>query len=110
MRQSIMAVSLFILTSFAYANVASDILASRTRDQQAQILGNIINAAGEPCTPGQVFFQGLDVYGAAYWDIACSEGRAFVIQIMNNAAATTTIVRCNAMKSLGATCFTDFGR
>ncbi|KTD66639.1 hypothetical protein Lsan_0584 [Legionella santicrucis] len=110
MRQLIMAIFLLILASSTYANVASDILSSRTSDQQAQILGNIINSAGLPCTPIKAFFQGLDIYGAAYWNIACTDGRSFVIQIMNNAAATTTIVQCSAMKSLGATCFTGFGQ
>ncbi|AUH71728.1 Uncharacterised protein [Legionella sainthelensi] len=110
MRQLIMTISLLGLVSSTYANVASDILSSRTSDQQVQILGNIINSAGLPCTPTRSFFQGLDMSGAAYWDIACSDGRSFVIQIMNNAAATTTIIQCSAMQSLGATCFKGFGQ
>ncbi|KTC86250.1 Uncharacterised protein [Legionella cincinnatiensis] len=105
-----MAISLLVLAFSTYANVASDILSSRTSDQQVQILGNIINSAGLPCNPTKAFFQGLDLYDAAYWNIACSDGQSFVIQIMNNAAATTTIVQCGAMKSLGATCFTRFGQ
>ncbi|ARB92332.1 hypothetical protein [Legionella longbeachae] len=110
MRHSIMTIILLVLAASTYANVASDILSSRTSDQQVQILGNIVNSAGLPCTPTQSFFQGLDSFGAAYWDIACADGRSFVIQIMNNAAATTTIIQCSAMQSLGVTCFKRFGQ
>ncbi|KTD13604.1 hypothetical protein Lgra_0896 [Legionella gratiana] len=110
MRQSIIAVSLLALASLTYANIASEILSSRTSDQQVQILGNIVNSAGEPCVPIKSFFQGLDLYGAAYWNVACTDGRAFVIQIANNAAATTTIIRCSAMQSLGSPCFKGFGQ
>lgn len=110
MSRSIMAISLLVFASLSYGNVASDILSTRTSSQQVQILGNILNSAGELCDPRQVFFQGLDLYGAAYWDIACADGRSFVIQIANNAAATSTIIQCSAMNSLGAPCFKEFGQ
>ena len=110
MRKLVIAIYLLAWTSLIDANIASDILSSRTPDQQSQILSNIVNSAGEPCIPTQAFYQGIDLYGAAYWDVACADGRAFVIQISNNAAATTTIIRCSAMKSLGAECFRMFGR
>lgn len=109
MRRLIITISLLALTSYTYANIASEILYSRTSDQQAQILSNIVNSAGEPCEPTRAYYQGLDLYGSAYWDVACKDGRSFVIQISNNAAATTTIIRCSAMKSLGTQCFKKFG-
>lgn len=59
MRHSIMTIILLVLAASTYANVASDILSSRTSDQQVQILGNIVNSAGLPCTPTQSFFKAL---------------------------------------------------
>ncbi|MCW8409441.1 hypothetical protein OQJ13_10685 [Legionella sp. PATHC035] len=103
---------MFFLLAFSCcidANIANDILLSRTSDQKTQILSSIINAAGEPCTPLGSFYQGVDLNGAAYWNIACSDGHSYVIQIANDANATTTIIRCSAMKSLGAQCFKRFG-
>lgn len=109
MRKPMMMLFLLVFTACNYANVANDILLSRTSEQKAQILSGIINAAGATCVPVVAFYQGLDRYDAAYWNIACSNGHAYVIQIANDAAATTTIIQCDAMKSLGAQCFKRFG-
>ncbi|MDP1615684.1 MAG: hypothetical protein Q8L68_07780 [Methylococcales bacterium] len=96
-----------IIASCTYANVANEILLSRTSDQKTQILSNIINAAGEPCLAIESFFQGMDLYDAAYWNVACSNGKAFTIQIASD--STNTIFPCVAMKSIGAECFKKFG-
>ncbi|CAM2889794.1 Uncharacterised protein [Legionella steigerwaltii] len=109
MRKSMMMLFLLAFTSCNYANIANSILLSRTSEQKTQILSGIINAAGEPCIPIGSFYQGLDINDAAYWNVACSNGRSFVIQIANDAEATTTIIQCSAMKSLGAQCFKRFG-
>lgn len=91
------------------ANIANEILLSRSSEQKTQILSNIINAAGEPCIPVGSFYQGVDLNDAAYWNVACSNGNSYVVQIANDAEATTTIIECSAMKSLGAPCFKQFG-
>ncbi|QMT61455.1 MULTISPECIES: hypothetical protein [unclassified Legionella] len=100
---------LLVVSSCDYANIANNILLSRTSEQKAQILSGIINSAGEPCIPTEAFYQGVDLNDAAYWNIACSNGKSFVIQIANDAAATKTIIQCSAMKSLGTQCFKKFG-
>jgi hypothetical protein len=104
-----MAFILLIFISCVYANIANNILLSRTSDQKTQILSNIVNSAGEECIPTRSFYQGVDIYDAAYWDLACSNGRSFVIQISNDDQAMTTIFQCSTMKSLGAECFKRFG-
>ena len=109
MGKYIMTIILLIITSCTYANIANKILLSRTSDQKTQILSNIINAAGEPCLANASFFQGLDLHDAAYWNISCSNGRSYTIQIANDDNATTTIFQCSVMKSLGAECFRKFG-
>ncbi len=109
MSKLMMMLFLWVVTSCNYANIANDILLSRTSEQKTQILSGIINAAGEPCIPTASFYQGVDLNDAAYWNISCSNGQAYVIQIANDAAATTTIIQCSAMKSLGAQCFKRFG-
>ncbi|PWY56799.1 hypothetical protein DGG96_05175 [Legionella qingyii] len=109
MSKSMMMLLLLICTSCDYANIANDILLSRTSEQKTQILSGIINAAGEPCIAFESFYQGIDRNDAAYWNIACSNGQSYVIQIANDAAATTTIIQCSAMKSLGTQCFKRFG-
>lgn len=109
MSKSMMTLVLWVFTSCNYANIANDILLSRTTEQKMLILSGIINAAGEPCSPIESFYQGVDRQDAAYWNVFCSNGKAFVIQIANDEAATKTIIPCNAMKSLGAQCFKRFG-
>ncbi|MCW8470876.1 hypothetical protein OQJ19_09455 [Fluoribacter gormanii] len=109
MSKSMMMLFLLAFTSCDYANIANDILLSRTSEQKTQILSGIINSAGESCIAIESFYQGVDLNDAAYWNIACSNGQSYVIQIANDAAATTTIIQCTAMKSLGAQCFKRFG-
>nr|WP_133138324.1 hypothetical protein [Legionella tucsonensis] len=109
MSKFMMMLFLLVFTSCNYANIANDILLSRTSAQKTQILSGIINAAGGACTPLESFYQGVDLYDAAYWNISCSNGQLYVIQIANDAEATTTIIQCSAMKSLGAQCFKQFG-
>ncbi|MGM9454606.1 hypothetical protein ACTAZI_14860 [Legionella bozemanae] len=109
MGKSVMVFFLLVFTSCNYANIANDILLSRTSAQKTQILSGIINAAGGSCAPVESFYQGVDRYDAAYWNILCLNGQSYVIQIANDAAATTTIIQCSAMESLGAQCFKRFG-
>lgn len=109
MYKYIVAILIEVLASCAYANIANDILLSRTAEQKTQILSNIINSAGEQCTPIRSFFQGVDRSDAAYWNISCSNGKAYVVQIANDKKATNTIFSCISMKSLGAECFKRFG-
>ncbi|AWN75535.1 hypothetical protein LEAN103870_06470 [Legionella anisa] len=109
MSKSMMMLFLLVFTSCNHANIANDILLSRTSAQKTQILSGIINAAGESCAPIESFYQGVDRNDAAYWNILCLNGRSYVIQIANDAEATTTIFPCSAMKSLGAQCFKQFG-
>jgi hypothetical protein len=105
----IMAFILLIFISCLYANIANNILLSRTSEQKTAILSNIVNSAGEECIPIRSFYQGVDIYDAAYWNLACANGRSFVIQISNDDEARTTIFQCEALKSLGAECFKRFG-
>ncbi|WP_454782096.1 hypothetical protein [Legionella sp. WA2022007384] len=109
MSKSMTILLFLVVASCGYANIANNILLSRTSEQKTQILSGIINAAGEPCIPKEAFYQGVDLNDAAYWNIDCSYGQSFVIQIANDAAATTTIIQCSAMKSLGVQCFKKFG-
>ncbi|MCE0721621.1 MULTISPECIES: hypothetical protein [Legionella] len=109
MSKSMMMLFLLICTSCNYANIANDILLSRTSEQKTQILSGIINRAGEACIPIESFYQGVDRNDAAYWNISCANGRSFVIQIANDADATTTIFPCSSIQSLGAQCFKRFG-
>jgi hypothetical protein len=107
MYKTIMVWIIALIAPCTYANVANEILLSRTTQQKTQILSNIINAAGEPCLPTESFFQGMDLYDAAYWNIACTNGKSFTIQI--SASSVNTIFPCVAMKSIGAECFKKFG-
>lgn len=109
MSKSMMMILLLVFTSCDYANIANDILLSRTSEQKTQILSGIINEAGGSCIPTGSFYQGVDQNDAAYWDISCDNGQSFVIQIANDDAATKTIIQCDAIKSLGTQCFKRFG-
>lgn len=97
---------LFILAMPASANQLSDLLASQSESERAAELGKVLVQSGKSC--GQVtrtFLQGTDRDDAAYWNVQCSNGTAYVIQVPADPTASTRIMECELMAALGVPCF-----
>lgn len=108
MNKLILVTFILILSTPSFANSVNDLMLSKSPADQTRLLGANLNASGELCNATYSFFQGEDKDGNAYWNIACSNGSSFAIQIANNETGTTKIIECNIMESMGIKCFQKF--
>lgn len=101
--------ALFLLACTANANPGSELLDRLTPAERANALANLLRQSDRSCsTATRVFKQGADRDGAVYWNVECSNGNAYAIQINNDAAGTTRMLECSIMASMGIPCFTEF--
>lgn len=95
------------VASLAAANPAHDKLAALNDADRQTALGAVL--IGERCAVVRTFFQGFDKQRGAYWNAACSDGRAFGVTIKNDAQGSTTILDCAVLKRIARVdCFTKF--
>ena len=90
----------------ANANEVSELLEQQGANERAEILASVLHQSGKGC--GQVtrtFLQGSDSDDAAYWNVSCSNGEAFSIQIPADPSAKSRTMECSMMKMLGIDCF-----
>ena len=91
----------------ATGNAAHDRLAALSNSDRNALLTKLM--ASEQC--GSVtrnFYQGMG-NGEAFWNVACSNGSAYVIQIKPDATGSTSIMDCGVLKAVGGgECFKKF--
>lgn len=92
-----------------FANSANDILMGLSPNEQTKHLGGVLNASQTSCVATVSFFQGFDENGAAYWNVACSNGESYGIAIANDSVGSSKILSCSVLKAVsGVECFTKF--
>jgi hypothetical protein len=91
-------------------NPAHDQLSSMLEQQRRSVFAAFLVESGESCqSVTKTFYQGSDDDGNAFWNVACSKGNSYVIQVNSDATGTTQILDCAVLKALNAgTCFTKF--
>jgi hypothetical protein len=105
MKRGILLIAWFLFPAMAGANEGHNVLMSMKPDQRTRALGQTLNASGKACTATTSFFQGFDRDRAAYWNVACSNGVAYNIQITDDKEGKTRILECSIMKAIGVECF-----
>jgi len=79
------------------------------KDRNATFTAFLKNS-GEDC--GSIirnFFQGFDKKMNAFWNVACSNKKSYVIMINNDAVGSTKIMNCTVLKAVNAgECFKKF--
>ena len=90
------------IASTTLANDGHDRLMTMSASERTKALGGVLNASGEACTPTMSFFQGFDKDKAAYWNVACSNGKAFNVQIADDKTGSTRILDCSILKMIGS--------
>lgn len=90
----------------SFANPAHDTLASMTEAKRAAALTAYMSSSGESCgTVTKTFFQGLDQTDRAYWNVKCSDGSTYLIQVDSDSGGSTKILDCSMMAALNTPCF-----
>jgi len=91
-------------------NTAQEKLLAATEEGRKSILTGYLARDKVTCTGvNKTFYQGSDHKGNAFWNLDCSEGTSYVIQIFNNEINSTRSYDCVRLKEVtGGTCFTKF--
>lgn len=109
MKMTLALVFVAVVASVAFANEGHNRLMQMSPYKRSQTLANLLAASGKDC--GQAtrsFFQGFDKDKAAYWNVECSKGTAYNIQIIDDNRGSTRILECSVMKAMGIECFKKF--
>lgn len=101
--------SLLALCVFAVpatANDMSDYLSAKSPSERASIFTDLLHQSGKGCgKANRTFLQGYDRDDAAYWNVSCTNGQAYNVQVPANPSAKTRIMDCGVMKAIGVECF-----
>ena len=74
--------------------------------EKAVVLQNLLNESGKECGNAiKTFMQGHDKEDSVYWNVLCSNGKSYSIQIPADPAANTRILECDVLKAIGIECF-----
>jgi hypothetical protein len=87
-------------TKLVYANQAQDRLAAMSEVDRSEALAIFIESSGQPCrTVARTFFQGKDDNGNVLWNVECSGGNSYVVQIKNDLLGSTRVLSCRRLEA-----------
>ena len=92
------------------SNTGHGMLLAAPETKRQTAFSNLLTASGEKCpSVTKTFYQGSDKKENAFWNVQCSNGKAFVVQLFNDSKGSTKILDCAILKAINAgTCFTKF--
>ena len=81
-----------------------------SEEQRQKYFAFYLTRSDENCpTVSKAFYQGSDKKGAAFWNIQCTPGKSYAVQMKNDAVGSSRILDCQVLKAVnGGTCFTKF--
>lgn len=112
MRYSLMVLAAVVLVDgwlsvCAWANPSHDKLAAMSEIDRSEILAIFVEGSGQSCsTVARTFYQGLDTKRNAIWNVECSGGQSYVVEIKNDRGGSTRALSCRTLRAAGGgTCF-----
>ena len=97
---------LLFIFQHVYANDSSKFLSSKSVTIQAEILTKLLHQSGKSCGEGsKPFMQGFDKDNVAYWNLTCSNGKSWLIQLPSNSSSNTRLLECENMTGLDFACY-----
>jgi hypothetical protein len=93
----------------ATGNPTTDKLLALPEPQRIALLGKSVS---RDCVGTRAFLMGITASGRArgyaYWSVACTNGRNYVIQIAPDKKGTALVEDCRILHGTGRECFTPF--
>lgn len=89
-------------TTSANANDWHDMIMKMQSSERKAAMGNAVRSRGHTCTEKKVFFQGFDGEKTSVWNVACANGKDYVVSIEDNKDGTTRIADCSSVKELSS--------
>ncbi|WP_158913126.1 hypothetical protein [Caulobacter sp. S45] len=94
----------------ATGNPSNDALLARALEDRPAILAATVKKG---CRGERAYYQGIghkgDAVGKAFWNVACTNGHAYMLQIEPDKHGTAEVMDCRFLKAIKADqCFTKF--
>jgi hypothetical protein len=90
-------------------NPSTDRLLAMPEQQRIEVLARSIR---RDCTGTRAFLMGVTrtgrARGTAYWSVACTNGRSYVIQMDADKKGTSFVADCRVLAGTGRECFQQF--
>jgi hypothetical protein len=90
-------------------NPVTDTLLAMPEPQRTELLGRTVR---HDCVGTRAFLMGVTASGpargTAYWSVACTNGRSYVIQIDRDKKGTSFVADCRVLQGTGRECFQQF--
>jgi hypothetical protein len=101
---------LLLASSCALANPASDTLHRMQEGDRRNVLAQLVHSSGEACGAGaKTFFQGTSRQNHAFWNLRCSNGRAYQIMFYPDRDGSSKLLDCSVLRKMNAgECFKKF--
>jgi len=101
---------LCLVPPHAWANPAQERLAAMSEVDRSAALAIVVESSGQVCRAvARTFFQGEDEKGNVFWNVECSGGQSYVVQIKNDLNSSTRVLTCGRFQAVsGAACFKPF--
>lgn len=98
------------LAPVAWANPTHDRLQKMSSGERNGIFTTVLKGSGENCDAvTRNFFQGATESGDVLWNVACRNGKSYLIKINNDAEGSNKILSCAVLKAFnGGECFKKF--
>jgi hypothetical protein len=104
------ALVVFSIPDLALANKAHGMIEKMSNSDRNTTFTAFLKNSGVDC--GSVtrnFFQGFDKSRNAFWNVACSNKKSYIIMINNDSVGSTRIMSCDVLKAVNAgECFKKF--
>jgi len=81
---------------------------SQPQIEQERILSEVLNKTGNDCPAvTEILFAGVDEDDAGYWSVRCSDGRDWMVQVLDDENGTISVTSCEVIRQHEGDCWVD---
>ena len=104
----ILASTLSLLLAFAATSQAAQYEAiwSQPQSEQERLFSEVLNKTGHDCPAvTEILFAGVDEDDAGYWSVRCSDGRDWIVQVLDDDNGTISVTSCEVIRQHQGDCW-----
>ena len=81
---------------------------SQSQNEQERLLSEVLNKTGHDCPAvTEILFAGVDEDDAGYWSVRCSDGRDWMVQVLDDENGTISVTSCDVIRQHDGDCWAD---
>ena len=102
---------LLLIVPLANANPANKQLQAMSESERQKALTQFMRQSGENCAVNKTFYQGATKTRDVFWNVQCTNGKAYSILLKNDSQGSTKIMDCAVLKKINAgECFKKYNQ